>query len=103
MKISSTTSNYINQTYTNQANSANQENKPVKNQIEAANSSMSDSINLSGRTKDLQKVSQSMDSKSTERQELVSNLKEQVQANQYTVNAEKVAEKILGSMMDEIV
>lgn len=103
MKISSTTSNYINQTYTNKANPANQDTRAAKNQDEAANTSKSDSINLSNRTKDLQKISQSMDTQPTDRQKYVSDIKLKVETNLYTINVEAVAEKMTGSLMDEIV
>lgn len=103
MKISGTTSNYINHTYTNKANSVNQDNKPVKNLDETSNSTMVDSINLSTRTKDLQKISQSMDSQSADRQKYVSDIKLKVETNQYNINVEAVAEKMTGTLMDEIV
>ncbi|MBU1194276.1 MAG: flagellar biosynthesis anti-sigma factor FlgM [Proteobacteria bacterium] len=103
MKISGTTSNYINQTYTSRANSANQDARPAKNQDEAVNSSMADSINLSNRTKDLQKISQSMDTQPTDRQKYVSDIKLKVETNQYNINVEAVAEKMTGTLMDEIV
>ncbi len=97
MKIS-TTQNYINQTYANQTNSAAQAPKTEKPADEAA----SDSINLSPTTRDLQKISAAMDTEPTDRATLVADLKQQVQANQYTVNAEQVAEKMIGSLMNEL-
>lgn len=101
MKISGTTSNYINQTYTSQVNAANQDNKPVKNLEEAASNSISDNINLSTRTKDLQKISQSMELQAADRQKYVSDIKLRFEKNQYNINVEAVAEKMTGTLMNE--
>ena len=99
MKISNSTPNYINQTYANQANNAaNQNVKPQK----PADESQTDSINLSDRTKDLQKISKAMETEPVDRAELVADIKEKVETNQYNVNAETVAEKMVGSLMNEI-
>ena len=100
MKISNPTPNYINQTYANQAanqavNKTNQE-KPVEDVIVA------DSINLSSTTRDLQKISAAAETEPAGREKLVQDLKQQVQTNQYTINAEQVAEKMIGSIMDEL-
>jgi len=100
MKISNSTQNYINQTYVNQTNS------PAKSQAlkteKPADEVAGDSINLSPKTKDLQKISAAMDTEPTDRSKLVADLKYQVQTNQYNVNAEQVAEKMVGALMDEI-
>ncbi len=98
MKISNTTPNYINQTYANQTKGAAQNLKSPK----AAEEGLTDSINLSSRTKDLQKISKAMETDSTERDKFVSDIKLQVENDQYNVNAEKVAEKIVGAFMDEL-
>jgi len=101
MKISNSTQNYISQTYANQANSA-ANTQPSK--MESPGDEMAgDSINLSQKTRDLQKISAAMDNEPTDRSKLVADLKQQVQANQYTVNAEQVAEKMIGSIMDGLV
>lgn len=96
MKISNTTPNYINQTYTNQANAAAQNLKSPK----PAEDGLTDSINLSGKTQDLQRIAKALDSDATDRQNLVADIKQRVENNQYNVNAEKVAEKIVGAFMD---
>ncbi len=100
MKISSSTQNYINQTYANQANSVANTQTPKTEK--PADEAASDSINLSPTTRDLQKISAAMDTEPTDRATLVADLKQQVQANQYTVNAEQVAEKMIGSLMNEL-
>ncbi|MFH2058808.1 MAG: flagellar biosynthesis anti-sigma factor FlgM [Pseudomonadota bacterium] len=100
MKISNTTPNYINQTYTNQTNAAaNQNSKPLK----PAEDAQTDSINLSSRTRDLQKISKAMETEPVDRQALVADIKLQVENGRYNINAEQVAEKILGSVMNELV
>ena len=98
MKISNTTPNYINQTYANQANNPASQNLKQ----EKADDAQTDSINLSNRTKDLQKVASAIDIEPVDRKKIVADLKHQVETNQYNVNAETVAEKMVGSLMDEI-
>lgn len=102
MKISSTTPNYINQTYANQANAANQNLKSQKTADEVSSETKTDSINLSGRTKDLQKISKAMETDSAERNKYVADIKQKVETNQYTFNAETVAQKMVGFIMNEI-
>ena len=99
MKISNTTQNYINQTYANKTMDAG--NAPAKLE-KPAEQLAGDSIKLSQTTRDLQKISATMDTQPTDRTKLVEDLKQQVQTNQYTVNAEQVAEKMVGSLMDEL-
>jgi negative regulator of flagellin synthesis FlgM len=103
MIISNSTSDYINQTYTNQAQTTNTQTKADNSATESKTArSQSDSINLSETTKDLQKISQAMDTESSDRTQKVQDLKNQVEAGQYNVNAEQVAEKMIGSVMDAI-
>jgi negative regulator of flagellin synthesis FlgM len=102
MKISSSTPNYINQTYANQTNSAaNTLSKPEKPVDESAIATSSDSLKISSKTRDLQKISAAMDTEPADRTVLVADLKQQVQAGQYTVNAEQVAERMIGTFMNE--
>ena len=104
MKISNGTPNYINQTYTNPANAAASQNqKSEKTAEEAANGTKTDSINLSGRTKDLQKISTAMETDPVDREKYVADIKQKVETNQYNVNAETVADRILDSHINEIV
>ncbi len=99
MKISNSTPNYINQTYANQANNVANQNQKVEKPAEEG---VADSINLSNRTKDLQKVSQALETDTADRAKLVADLKQSVESNQYSVDVDKVAEKIAGTIMDEI-
>ncbi len=101
MKISNSTQNYINQSYANQtanqtANTAANKEKPAEETV------ATDSIKLSSTTRDLQKISVAAETEPANREQLVEDLKQQVQANQYTVNAEQVAEKIIGSITDQL-
>ena len=93
MKISNT--NYINQTYANQPAAKTAKTKP-------AAAAPGDSINLSATTRDLQKISAASQADPENRAKRVQELKQKVETNQYTVNAEKVAEKMIGSIMDEL-
>lgn len=98
MKISNTTPNYINQTYTNQTNAAAGQNSKS---LKPAEDAQTDSINLSSRTRDLQKISKALETEPVDRQALVADIKLQVENGQYNINAEQVAEKIVGSFMNE--
>lgn len=100
MKISNTTSNYINQTYASQTTN---QTKATGNQEKSSDDVIAtDSINLSSTTRDLQKISAAAETEPAGREKLVQDLKQQVQTNQYTVNAEQIAEKMIGSIMDEM-
>jgi flagellar biosynthesis anti-sigma factor FlgM len=99
MKISNSTPNYINQTYTQSANDAAKN----LNAPKPAEDSLTDSIKLSSRTRDLQRISQTMDVDAADRQKYVADIKTQVENKQYNINAEQVAEKILGTYMDDMI
>ncbi len=96
MKISNSTQNYINQSYANTASqTANKAAEQAANQERPADESApTDSINLSSTTRDLQKISAAAETEPENREQLVADLKQQVEANQYTVNAEQVAGKM---------
>jgi flagellar biosynthesis anti-sigma factor FlgM len=97
MKISNTTPNYINQAYAGQmSNTANQNLKSQKPANE-----ISDSINFSDETKALQQISKAIESEPSDRKQYVADIKKQVETNQYNINAETVAEKIVGSFMNQ--
>ncbi len=97
MKISNSTPNYINQTYTSQANAAANQN--LKSQA-PADEKLKDSINLSGKTKDLQKITKALETEPVDRQQYVADIKEKVETNQYNINAETVAQKMVGQLFD---
>ncbi len=102
MKISNSTSNIINQAYGNNAAHQNTTNANAKSEKgKEANSSAN--VDLSNRTKDIQKISQALDVEPVAISEKVSQLKKEVDENRYNVDANKVAGKILGSLLDEII
>lgn len=99
MKITNT--NYINQTYTSQTGKQapqQQTNRPA----EETAGGPTDSIKLSSTTRDMQKIAAASESTSPEREKLVQDLKAQVENNQYTVNAEQVAEKMIGHIFNQV-
>lgn len=103
MKIPNNTPNYINQTYTNQTNAAaNKDLKSQKSAAEAVNEPKTDSINFSERTKELQKISRAMETEPTDRSQYVADIKQMVETNQYNINAETVAEKMIGFFVDGV-
>jgi flagellar biosynthesis anti-sigma factor FlgM len=101
MKISNSTPSYINQAYNSQQSNtaASQDLKSQKNSDEAK----ADSINLSGKTKDLQKISKAMETESVEREKYVSDIKQKVENNQYNINAELVLEKMSNSLLNKVI
>ncbi len=101
MQISNSTPDYITQTYTNQV--ANTQSKAEKPAVEPdAAEVKTDRINLSETTRDLQKISQAMETEPNERTERLQEIKDQIQAGQYNINAEQIAEKMIGSIMNEM-
>ena len=92
MKISNTTPNYVNQAYNSQTNGLNpQDQKPNK----PADETKADSINLSTKTKDLQKISKAVETEPVVRQDIVDDIKNRIENNQYNINAEGIAQKII--------
>ncbi len=98
MKISNTTPNYMNQAYAagQIGNTANQNLKSQKPVDE-----LTDSINFSDQTKTLQKISKAMENEPADRKKYVADIKQKVESNQYNINAETIAEKLVGSIMDQ--
>lgn len=99
MKIN-TTPQYINQNYT--ANNVGGTANTSADQSKQSEKNLSDSINLSSTTRDLQKISAASAQEPMDRAQMVEDLKQQVQSNQYTVNAEQVVEKMIGSIVNEV-
>ncbi len=95
MKINQSNSKLINQAYTNQAltNPAQQQETEAKSVGKSV-----DSVNLSATTK----ILTAMKVEPEERAQKVSAIKESVESGQYTVNAEQVAEKIIGHFLNKI-
>jgi negative regulator of flagellin synthesis FlgM len=101
MKIADSTPHYINQAYTNSANTAaNQTLKSQKTADPVVNEIRTDSISFSDRTKDLQKISKAMETDPVDRKNYVADIKSKVETGQYTMNAETVAEKMVGFVLN---
>ena len=94
MKINTTT-NHINQAYNSQTNGVTPQSQKPKVPADETQKENTDSVNLSGKTKDLQKISKAIETESTARQDLVTDLKQRVENNQYNINAEGIAQKII--------
>ncbi|MEA1968522.1 MAG: flagellar biosynthesis anti-sigma factor FlgM [Thermodesulfobacteriota bacterium] len=66
-----------------------------------------DSVTLSSNTKDLQTIQKAMETpsgqKAEQRAAKITDLKDRVEQGQYNVNAEQVAEKMVGYMLNEMV
>ena len=99
MKISIPNSSIVKQTYGNQKTAAPRSSDKEK---AAGGTQNVDNVNLSSETKDLQKVQQAMENEPAGRAERIAALKEQIEAGKYTVDADKVAEKMTGFFLDKI-
>ncbi len=99
MKITNPNANMISQAYTMPVQ-RNQNSLPDKGKIERQNPV--DSVTLSAGTRDLQNILKAMPAEPKDRADRVAELKNEVSAGQYTVDAEKVAEKMAGYFLDEL-
>lgn len=100
MKISNPNLSYINQAYSNPVSQEKNNEQPKTK--ETSNNSKQDTIELSEQTQYFQKISQAMDNNPAQRTKYVAKIKQQVENNQYNINTEAVAEKMIGSIMNEI-
>ena len=102
MKIYSNTQQYINQSYAaNNANTNTTANTPADQEMQTQERP-ADRINLSATTMDLQRIETASTKEPEERAQMIAGIKEQVETGQYTVNAEQIAEKIVGSIFNEV-
>ncbi len=99
MKITNANTNLVNQAYTIPVN-RNQNKIPDKEKTDKQ--TIVDSVSLSTGTKDLQKVFTAMEVEPKDRNARVAALKNEVIQGQYTVNAEKVASKMAGYLLNEL-
>lgn len=88
MKVSGSAANYINNAYTSKTNPAA---VPAKTGRQA-DELKTDNIELSATIRDLQKISQAMETEPADRAQQISDLKDQIRTGRYNVNAQKVAE-----------
>ncbi|CCK79289.1 flagellar biosynthesis anti-sigma factor FlgM [Desulfobacula toluolica] len=98
MKILNSTPGYINKMYSNKTA---KNIKTQKNDDLDANKNI-DRINFSDRTKNLQKMSKAMETDPADRKKYVSDIKQKFETNQYTINADAIAEKMAGSILNEV-
>jgi len=99
MKISNTTPpNYIHQVYAGQISNGAAQNLKAQKPVDEK----TDSINLSDQTKILQKIDKAMETEPADRKKYVAGIKQDVDNGRYDINAEAVAEKIVGSLMNEV-
>jgi len=92
---------YINQLYTNetvqQPKQAEKEQAPVQKETEKKD----DVVNISSEIKDLQLAKNAAEAPNAEREERVSQLKQAYENGNYTVDAGQVAEKMVGSILND--
>lgn len=98
MKISSQNMNMVNQSYGKNQTAVS----PSAGKKELETTRNIDSVSLSSTTQDLQKIEQAMAVEPPERTERVATLKAAVESGQYTVDPEKVAERMTGFFIDKI-
>ncbi|MCP4113980.1 MAG: flagellar biosynthesis anti-sigma factor FlgM [Desulfobacteraceae bacterium] len=99
MKISIPNSSIVKQTYGNQKTAAPHSSDKKS---ETGGTRNVDNVNFSSETKDLQKIQQSMEKEPAGRAERIAALKEQIETGKYTVDADKIAEKMTGFFLDKI-
>jgi negative regulator of flagellin synthesis FlgM len=100
MKISN--SNLANQAYNSNIVHQNQTAINAKTEkIKEPN--LSSNVDLSNRTKDVQKIAQAIEDAPVSMSEKLASLKKQVNTNQYNIDADKIADKMVGSILDEII
>ncbi len=105
MKISNSTTNLVNQAYANNVahqNAANANAKLEKGK-EINPSANSANVDFSDRTKDLQKISQALENEPVAMSEKVNKIKQEINENRYNLDADKVADKMVGSLLDKII
>ena len=99
MKITNPNANIINQAYAIPVHK-NQNSLPDKEKTAGQNTG--DSVSLSSNTRELQKVFTAMQTEPKDRSAKIAELKTEVSQGQYTVNAEKIAEKMVGYFLNEL-
>ena len=102
MKISNSTTNLVNQAYSNNATNQNQAAANTKS-AKAKEANPSANVDFSSRTKDLQKISKALENEPVALSEKVSRLKKEINDNQYNFDADKVANKMVGALLDKII
>ncbi len=99
MKVSIQNPSIVKQTYGNQKTAGTLSSDKKR---KAGGTPNVDNVKLSSGTKDLQKIQQTMEKEPAGRAEQIAALKEQIELGKYTVDADKVAEKMTGFFLDKI-
>lgn len=102
MKISNSTTNLVNQAYTNNTAQPNQAAANIKTD-KNKEINQSSNVDLSKRTKDLQKISQAIEKEPVAMSEKVTQLKKEVSEDRYNIDADKIAGKMVGALLDKII
>lgn len=101
MKITPPNPSLINQAYSN-TTPASESQTQSSNPAKAPEKASGDSVNLSASKKDLQTVLAALDTQPPDRADYVAQLKDQVEQGTYSIDAEKIAGKMLGLIIDDI-
>ncbi len=99
MEISKT--GYINQLYPNENAQTQKQNINEPQPAQTEPKASEDVVNISSSTKDLQLANEAANAADTERAERVDQLKQAYESGNYTINAEQVADKMLGSIISD--
>lgn len=99
MKISNSTSNNIYKAYAPPRPPAGS-GQQAKTDNDAAPGLKADSINLSEKTRLIGKIAKAADVNAPDRQQRIDELRQQVQQNQYTVDATRVADSLIGLIVN---
>lgn len=82
-----------------------QKNELTKNDADkqiGAPSALTEKVNLSARAKDIQQIRQILDQTADIREDKVLELKRQIDSGNYKINAEKIAEKMVGESLIDL-
>ncbi len=101
MEISKT--GYVNQLYQNENANTQKQNTNESLPAQTESKKSEDVVNISSSTKDLQLASEAAKVSDTERTERVDQLKQAYESGNYSVNAEQVANKMLGSIISDTI
>ena len=82
-----------------------QKNELAKNEADkqiGASSAVTEKVNLSTRAKDIQQIRQILDQTPDIREDKVLELKRQIDSDNYRINVEKIAEKMVGESLIDL-
>ncbi len=103
MKITENSVNYGRQAYIKEAENVAADEAAKNEQLERKSEAPEDKVSLSADSQDLKIAREAISNTPETRPEKVDELKQAVEDENYQVDATKVADKIVGSTIDEIV